>query len=126
MRTSKKRKQIAVGKQALQIAALTPAVATARLARMATTGNYGALGAMGAEKATAFTSAAVGMMFAGAAAFAKSAVVMANAWSPWGGSMHQRLSRVQSSLADASTDIAHSALTPIRKRVVANAKRAGR
>jgi hypothetical protein len=40
--------------------------------------------------------------------------------------MHQCLSRVQSSLADASTDIAHSALTPIRKRVVANAKRAGR
>jgi hypothetical protein len=82
MRTSKKRKQIAVGKQALQIAALTPAVATARLARMATTGNYGALGAMGAEKATAFTSAAVGMMFAGAAAFAKSAVVMANVGRP--------------------------------------------
>ncbi len=81
---------------------------------------------MGAEKATAFTSAAVGMMFAGASAFTKSALVIANAWSPWGGSVGQRISRVQSTLADASADVARSALTPIRKRVVANSKRLGR
>jgi hypothetical protein len=126
MSPSRNRKQAAVAKQALQIAALAPAVASARIARMATTGNYSALGRMGVEKATTLSSAAVGMMFAGAAAFAKSAVIIANAWTPWGGSTRQRLARVQSALADASTDVARSALTPIRKRVVANSKRPGR
>lgn len=126
MKPSGSRKQAKVAKQAMQIAALAPAIATARLARVATTGDYGALGRMGAEKATTFTSAAVGMMFAGAAAFTKSALVIANAWSPWGGSARQRFSRLQSTLIDASTDVAQSALTPIRKRVAANSKRLGR
>ncbi len=110
----------------MQIAALAPAIATARLARVATTGNYGALGTMGAEKATTFTSAAFGMMFAGAAAFAKSAFVIANAYSPWGGTARQRVARVQSALADASAEVARGALAPVRKRVVANSKRIGR
>jgi hypothetical protein len=126
MKPSGSRKQASVARQAMQIAALTPAIATARLARVATTGDYGALGRMGAEKATTFTSAAVGMMFAGATAFTKSALVIANAWSPWGGSARQRLSRMHSTLIDASTDVAERALTPIRKRVVANSKRLGR
>jgi hypothetical protein len=126
MKSSRTRKQANVAKQALQIAALTPAVAAARLTRVAATGNYGALGQMGAEKATTFTTAAVGMMFAGAAAFAKSAFVIANACSPWGGSARQRATRVQSALVDASTDISRAGLTPIRKRVVANSKRLGR
>ena len=126
MKRSGSRKQASVARQSLQIAALAPSIATARLARIATTGDYGALGRMGSEKATTFTSAAIGMMFAGAAAFTKSALVIANAWSPWGGSARQRFSRLQSTLMDASTDVAASALTPIRKRVVANSKRLGR
>ena len=81
---------------------------------------------MGAEKATTFTSAAFGMMFAGAAAFAKSAFVIANAYSPWGGTARQRVARVQSALADASAEVARGALAPVRKRVVANSKRIGR
>ncbi len=126
MKSSRTRKQASVAKQAMQIAALTPAIAAARLTRVAATGDYGALGRMGAEKSTAFTSAAVGMMFAGAAAFAKSAFVIANAWSPWGGTARQRVTRVQSALVDASTDVSRAALAPIRKRVVANSKRLGR
>lgn len=126
MKSSKTRKQVRVAKQALQIAALAPAVATARIARVAATGDYGALAQMGAEKASTFTSAAVGMMFAGAATIAKLTLVTASAWSPWGGSARQRLARVQSTLVDASTDVARGALTPIRKRVVANSKRLGR
>ena len=110
----------------MQIAALTPAVAAARLARVAATGNYGALGKMGAEKTTTFASAAVGTMFAWTAAFAKSTFVSANACSPWGGTARQRFARVQSTLADASTDVVRSALAPVRKRVVANSKRLGR
>jgi len=126
MKRSTLRKQAGVAKQAMQIAALTPAVATARLARVAATSDYGAFGRMGAEKATTFTSAAVGMMFASAAAFTKSALVITTAWSPWGGSLRERASRIQSALVDASTDVARSALTPIRKRVVANSRRLGR
>jgi hypothetical protein len=126
MKSSRTRKQARVAKQALQIAALAPAVASARIARVVSTGNYGDIARMGTEKASAFTSAAVGMMFAGAATIAKLTFVTASAWSPWGGSARQRLARVQSTLADASTDVARSALTPIRKRVVANSKRLGR
>jgi len=126
MKSSKTRKHVRVARQALEIAALAPAVATARIARVAATGNYGSIAQMGTEKASAFTSAAIGMMFAGAATIAKLTLVTANAWSPWGGSAHRRLARVQSTIADASTDIARSALTPIRKRVVANSKRLGR
>ena len=126
MKSSKTRKQANVARQAMQIATLTPSVAAARLARIAATGDYGALGRMGAEKATTFTSAAVGMMFAGAAVFAKSAFVIANAWSPWGGTARQRVARVQSAMIDGSADIARGALTPIRKRVVANSRRLGR
>lgn len=126
MKSSRSRKQVRVAKQAMQIAALAPAVATARIARVAATGNYGAIAQMGTEKASAFTSAAVGMMFAGAATIAKLTLVTANAWSPWGGSARQRFARVQRTLVDASADVAHSALTPVRKRVVANSKRLGR
>ena len=126
MKSSKTRKQVRVTKQALQIATLAPAVATARIARVAATGNYSDLAQMGTEKASAFTSAAVGMMFASAATVAKLSLVTASAWSPWAGSARQRLARVQSTLVDASTDVARSALTPIRKRVVANSKRPGR
>jgi hypothetical protein len=126
MKSSRTRKQANVARQAMQIAALTPAVAAARLTRVATTGTYGEFGRMGAEKATTFTSATVGMMFAGAAAFAKSAFVIANACSPWGGTPRQRVARVQSALLDASTDVSRAALGPIRKRVVANSKRLGR
>lgn len=111
----------------MEIGALAPLVATARLARVGTTGDYGAFARMGTEKAATFASAATGMMFASAAAFTKSALVIANAWSPWGGgSAHERVSRIQSTLADASTDVMRSALKPIRKRVVANSKRPGR
>src|SRR5512142_2642593 len=113
MKSSRTRKHVRVAKQALQIATLAPAVATARIARVAATGNYGAIVQMGTEKTSAFTSAAVGMMFAGAATIAKLTLVTANAWSPWGGTARQRLARVQATLADASTDIARSALTPI-------------
>ncbi len=126
MKSSRTRKHVRVATQALQIAALAPVVATARTARVAATGNYGALAQMGTEKASAFTSAAIGMMFAGAATIAKLTLVTANVWSPWGGTARQRLARVQATLADASTDIARSVLTPIRKRVVANSKRLGR
>ena len=126
MKSSGKRKQKSVARQAIQIAALAPAVAAARLARVAATGNYGALGKMGAEKTTTFASAAVGTMFAWTAAFAKSTFVIANACSPWGGTARQRFARVQSTLADASTDVVRSALAPVRKRVVANSKRLGR
>jgi hypothetical protein len=120
------RKQARVTKQAVQIAALSPVVAGARLARVAATGDYAALGRMGTEKATTFSSAAVAMMFAGVAAFAKSAFVIANAWSPWGGTTRRRLDRVQSVLLDGSTEMARGALKPIRKRVVANSRRLGR
>src|SRR6185312_2659236 len=120
MKSSAKRKQWSVARQSMQIATLAPIVAGARLARVATTGNYGALGGMGTEKATTFASAAAGTMFAWTAAFAKSAFVIANACSPWGGTARQRFARVQSTLADASTDVVRSALTPVRKRVVAN------
>jgi hypothetical protein len=126
MKLSKTRKHVRVARQALQIAALAPAVATARIARVASTGNYEALARMGSEKASVFTSAAVGMMFAGAATVAKLTLATASAWSPWGGSARQRTARVQSVLADATADVARSALTPIRKRVVANSKRLGR
>ena len=126
MKSSRTRKQTRVARQALQIAALAPAVATARIAQVAATGNYGLIAQMGTEKASAFTSAAVGMMFAGTATIAKLTLVIANAWSPWGGSVRQRVARIESTLGDASADIARSALTPIRKRVVANSKRLGR
>jgi len=126
MKSSRTRKHVRVARQALQVAALAPAVATARIARVAATGDYGAVARMGTEKASAFTSAAFGMMFASAATIAKLTLVTANAWSPWGGSARQRFARAQSTLADASTEIARSALTPIRKRVVANSKRLGR
>jgi hypothetical protein len=126
MKSSRTRKHVRVARQALEIAALAPAVATARITRVAATGNYGAFAQIGAEKASAFTSAGVGMMFACAATIAKLTLVTASAWSPWGGSVRQRVARVQSTLADASADVARSALAPIPKRLVANSKRLGR
>jgi len=126
MKRKRSSKQARVAKQSLQIASLAPAVASARLMRIARTGNYDDIGKMGAEKVAAFTAASVGMMFAGAAAFTKSAFVWANAWSPWGGTARQRMMRVQSAMLDAPAEIARGALTPIRKRVVANSRRLGR
>lgn len=126
MKSSRTRTQARVAKQTLQIAALAPVVATARIAQVASTGNYGAIARMGTEKASAFTSAAIGMMFAGAATIAKLTLVTANAWSPWGGTAAQRAGRVRSALLDAPNDVARGALKPISKRVVANARRLGR
>jgi hypothetical protein len=126
MKGKRSTKQARVAKQSLQVAALAPVVASARLVRLARTGNYDALGKMGTEKVAAFTAATVGMMFAGAAAVTRSAFVWADAWSPWGGTARQRMARVQSAMIDGSADIARGALTPIRKRVVANSRRLGR
>jgi len=126
MKSSSTRKNARVAKQAMQIATLAPVVASARIARVAATGNYGALAQMGTEKASTFNSAIVGLMFASAANVAKLTLATASAWSPWGGSARQRFARLQSTFADATADVARSALTPIRKRVIANSKRLGR
>jgi hypothetical protein len=126
MKRKSTNKQTRVAKQAMEIAALAPVVASARLARVTATGNYGALGKMGTEKFTAFTAATVGMMFAGTAVFTRSAFVLANAWSPWGGTAKQRMARIQSAMVDAPADVVRGALTPVRKKVVANSKRLGR
>lgn len=122
-------KQARVAKQALQIARLAPAVASARLAKVAdgpSTTSFRDINRMNAEKATVFTASTVGMMFAGAAAMTKSMLVMTSVWSPWGGTVRQRLARMNSVASDASADVANAALEPIRKRVVANSKRLGR
>lgn len=115
-----------VVRQATQIAALSPLVASARLTRLATSGDYQTLGAMGAEKATAFTAATFGMMFAGAAALTRTGFALANACSPWGGTARQRMARIESAMAQAPADILDGALKPIRRKVVSNAKRIGR
>ena len=126
MRQKQTSKQVRVARQAMQIAALAPAVASARLARVVATGNVAAFNRMGVEKASVFTAATAGMMFAGAAALAKSSLVLANAWSPWGGTARQRMERVNATWVDLWTDVANGTLKPIRKRVVANSKRPGR
>ena len=121
-------KQARVAKQALQIARLAPVVASARLVK-AGRPNQSSLqdmNRMGAEKAAVFTASTVGMMFAGAAAMTKSMLVMTSVWSPWGGTVRQRMTRMKSAASDASADVANAALAPIRKRVVANSKRLGR
>lgn len=115
-----------VARQVVQIAALSPLVASARLARVAGSGDYQTLGAMGAEKATAFTAATIGMMFSGAAALTRTGLAIANAWSPWGGTARQRMARIESAIAEAPADIIASAVKPIRNKVVSNAKRLGR
>lgn len=115
-----------VARQVAQVAALSPVVASARLARVAVSGDYQKLGAMGVEKATTFTAATIGMMFSGAAAATRTGLAIANAWSPWGGTASQRMARIELAIAKAPAEIIDSALTPIRKKVVANAKRLGR
>jgi hypothetical protein len=126
MTRSNRSKRNRVTKQAMQIATLAPVVASARLARVASTGDYNAFAAMGNEKAVVFTATTVGLMFAGVAAFAKTAFAISNAWSPWGGTARQRVARLQSSLNDASLDVVRGALAPTRKRVVANSRKLGR
>jgi len=122
-------KQARVAKQALQIAQLAPVVASARLIKAAGGPRKSSLqdmNRMGAEKATVFTASTVGMMFAGAAAMTKSILVLTSVWSPWGGTVRQRMARMQSVASNAPADVANAALAPIRKRVVANSKRLGR
>jgi len=123
-KNTKKRSRVV--RQVVQVAALAPVVASARLARVAASGDYPTLGAMGAEKATAFSAATIGMMFSGAAALARTGLAIANAWSPWGGTARQRMARIESAITRAPADIMDSALAPIRKKVVSNAKRLGR
>lgn len=110
----------------LDVVALSPLVASARINRMAATGNYQALGAMGAEKATAFTAASVGMMFSGAAAMTRIGWALANAYSPWGGTARQRLARIETAARQAPVDVLESALRPIGRKVRSNSKRLGR
>ena len=122
-------KQARVAKQALQVARLAPVVASARLLKAAAKPGKSPIqdmNRMGAEKATVFTASTVGMMFAGAAAMTKSMLVMTSVWSPWGGTVRQRMARIQSVASNASADVANAALAPIRKRVIANSKRLGR
>ena len=126
MKRSGSKKQTRVARQALQIAALAPVVASARIARVGMSGDYGSLGKMSTEKIQALSSATTAMMLASAAVFAKSALAVAHAWSPWGGTPAQRMARLQSIWTSGATDIANRTLAPIRERVVANAKRLGR
>jgi len=122
-------KQSRVTRNALQIATLAPVVASARMTKAASRPGGASvqdLTRMGSEKAKVFTASTFGMFFAGATAMTKSALAMANLWSPWGGTMRQRMSRLESTMTNASADIALGGLAPIRKRVVANSKRLGR
>jgi hypothetical protein len=122
-------KQARVAKQAMQVARLAPVVASARLFKAAAnpgTSSMQDMNRMSAEKATVFTASTIGMMFAGAAAMTKSMLVMSSVWSPWGGTVRQRLARIQSVASNASADVANAGLAPIRKRVLANSKRLGR
>jgi hypothetical protein len=122
-------KQARVAKQAMQVARLAPVVASARLFKAAANPGKSSMqdmNRMSAEKATVFTASTIGMMFAGAAAMTKSMLVMSSVWSPWGGTVRQRLARIQSVASNASADVANAGLAPIRKRVLANSKRLGR
>lgn len=122
-------KHARITRNAMQIARLAPVVAAARMTRAASrpgADSMNELSQMGREKASVFTAATVGMFFAGASAMTRSAFAIANLWSPWGGTVRQRMARMESTVSDAPADIVLGALAPIRKRVVANSKRLGR
>ena len=128
MKRARVRSRSKLARDVRKVAVLAPGIAARRVGQMAVKGAAGksplpTLARLGTEKASVAAASASAMMFAGAALFTRTAFAFASAWSPWGGTPQQRLMRIQSVLEDAPARIAESGIAPIRKKLVANARR---
>jgi hypothetical protein len=127
MKRTKRTSRTKLATDLQKIAVLAPYVATRRIGRMLSEGAAGkspagALTRLSVEKASVAAASTTAMMFAAGAAFTESAFAIASAWSPWGGTMRQRLMRIGTAMGAAQTSILTKGIAPIHRRVASNSR----